>query len=218
MLTTLNALVTATASSASSASARDKTSSSSSSSSSSTRRALMFRSVASPLVLGSVLNLGASTDAPRLGLTSFNGVNTGLTLCPTNSQNCVGTADEFNDASRYIPAWVYNDEEAVARGKAAVDVAQAMDTLVEVINTTDCDGYEAKIVARTDDYLRAEYTSPFFGFVDDVEFYFPAGQKSRVEYRSASRVGESDFDANRKRIKTLRLALQKKGWRSVGFS
>jgi len=193
-------------------------SSSSSSSSSTSRRALMFRSVASPLVLGSVLNLGASGDAPRLGLTSFNGVNTGLTLCPTNSQNCVGTADEFNDSSRYIPAWVYNDEEAVARGKAELTVAQAMDALIDVINTTDCDGYEAKIVTRTDDYLRAEYTSPFFGFVDDVEFYFPAGQKSRVEYRSASRVGESDFDANRKRIKTLRLALQKRGWRSVGFS
>jgi uncharacterized protein (DUF1499 family) len=35
--------------------------------------------------------------------------------------------------------------------------------------------------------------------------------------RSASRVGESDFDINRKRIKAIREALQQKGWRSLGF-
>lgn len=38
-------------------------------------------------------------------------------------------------------------------------------------------------------------------FVDDVEFWFPPGKKSIVEYRSASRVGNYDFDINRKRIK-----------------
>ena len=37
-------------------------------------------------------------------------------------------------------------------------------------------------------------------FVDDVEFYFPDG-KNIVEYRSASRLGESDGDINRKRIR-----------------
>lgn len=45
------------------------------------------------------------------------------------------------------------------------------------------------------------------GFVDDVEFYFrPDG--STVEYRSASRIGEGDFDVNRKRIRDIRVALQ----------
>jgi hypothetical protein len=41
--------------------------------------------------------------------------------------------------------------------------------------------------------------------------------KSEVEYRSASRVGESDFDINRKRIRDIRKALEPKGWKSVGF-
>lgn len=54
------------------------------------------------------------------------------------------------------------------------------------------------------------------GFLDDVEFYFPPGSPT-VEYRSASRIGESDGDINRKRIKALRQALEKKGWQSVGF-
>jgi len=53
--------------------------------------------------------------------------------------------------------------------------------------------------------------------VDDVEFYFPGGAGSRVEYRSASRLGQSDGDVNRKRIKALREALQKSGWRSIGY-
>lgn len=37
--------------------------------------------------------------------------------------------------------------------------------------------------------------------VDDVEFWFPPGKSSIVEYRSASRLGNFDFDYNRKRIK-----------------
>ncbi|XP_022897155.1 uncharacterized protein LOC111410824 isoform X2 [Olea europaea var. sylvestris] len=51
-------------------------------------------------------------------------------------------------------------------------------------------------------------------FVDDVEFWFPPGKKSIVQYRSASRMGNFDFDINRKRIKVLRLELEKKGWAS----
>ena len=37
--------------------------------------------------------------------------------------------------------------------------------------------------------------------VDDVEFWFPPGKKPIVEYRSASRLGNFDFEVNRKRIK-----------------
>ncbi|MCD7463576.1 hypothetical protein HAX54_050877 [Datura stramonium] len=38
--------------------------------------------------------------------------------------------------------------------------------------------------------------------VDDVEFWFPPGKKSIVQYRAASRLGNYDFDANR-RIKNV---------------
>ena len=54
-------------------------------------------------------------------------------------------------------------------------------------------------------------------FIDDVEFYFPPGDKSVVEYRSASRIGESDGNINRKRIKAIRQALEKKGWATTGY-
>ncbi|CAN6296957.1 unnamed protein product [Urochloa humidicola] len=51
-------------------------------------------------------------------------------------------------------------------------------------------------------------------FVDDVEFWFPPGNKPIIQYRSASRSGFVDFSANKKRVKELRLALEKKGWAS----
>jgi uncharacterized protein (DUF1499 family) len=41
----------------------------------------------------------------------------------------------------------------------------------------------------------------FIQLVDDVEFWFPPGKNTIVEYRSASRLGNYDFDYNRKRIK-----------------
>ncbi len=63
-----------------------------------------------------------------------------------------------------------------------------------------------KILAAQENYIRAEFTSALFRFVDDVEFYFPEEQASEtvIHIRSASRVGYYDFGANRKRIERIR--------------
>ena len=58
-------------------------------------------------------------------------------------------------------------------------------------------------VARHDgDYLRAEFTSRIFRFVDDVEFLFDDAARV-VRFRSASRVGRSDLGVNRRRMTEL---------------
>ena len=44
------------------------------------------------------------------------------------------------------------------------------------------------------------------GYVDDVEFYLNA-DKSIIEVRSASRLGESDLGVNRDRIEAIRTKL-----------
>lgn len=61
-----------------------------------------------------------------------------------------------------------------------------------------------KVVERN--YIRAEFTSKVFRFVDDVEFYFPDTQSKEmlIHVRSASRVGQSDLGVNRKRIEQIR--------------
>jgi uncharacterized protein (DUF1499 family) len=62
------------------------------------------------------------------------------------------------------------------------------------------------IVVAENDYIRVEFTSMIFRFVDDVEFYFPVTEAGTtvIHVRSASRVGYSDFGVNRKRIETIR--------------
>lgn len=58
----------------------------------------------------------------------------------------------------------------------------------------------AKIISETENYIHAEFSSSLFGFVDDVEFYFP---EDSLHMRSASRVGHSDMGQNRKRLNTI---------------
>ncbi|KAJ8748888.1 hypothetical protein K2173_013321 [Erythroxylum novogranatense] len=131
-----------------------------------------------------------------------------LSLCRA-TKNCISTSENISDIIHYTPPWNYNGGR-----KNPVSREVAMEELIHVIKSTKPDKYTPRIVEQKDDYLCVEYQSPILGFVDDVEFWFRPGNKSIVEYRSASRIGNFDFDVNRKRIKTLRLALEKKGWAS----
>jgi len=83
---------------------------------------------------------------------------------------------------------------------------QAIEALAKIVEATP----RARIITRSADYLYAEYESALFGFVDDVEFYFEPGAK-RVQVRSASRVGYSDFGVNRARVEDIRRRLAASG-------
>ncbi|XWS45938.1 hypothetical protein CRYUN_Cryun14cG0022200 [Craigia yunnanensis] len=133
-----------------------------------------------------------------------------LALCPA-TKNCISTSENASDLTHYAPPWNYNGGR---NRKKPVSREVAMEELLQVIKSTKPDKYTPKIVDKKDDYVVVEYGSPILGFVDDVEFWFPPGKKSIVEYRSASRIGNFDFDVNRKRIKALRQELEKKGWAS----
>jgi len=50
-----------------------------------------------------------------------------------------------------------------------------------------------------------------------IPFYAPRTTKQLADNRSASRIGESDGQINRKRIRAIRKELEKVGWRSAGF-
>ncbi|MCO5609552.1 hypothetical protein L7F22_063781 [Adiantum nelumboides] len=169
--------------------------------------------------------LRSSTAALMLAFFRFSGTKPSylgvqknppsLALCPP-TPNCISTSEELNDPSHFVPPWTYNPEDG--RGKKnPVSREQAMRELLDVIKSTKPDNFTPKIVEQRHDYVYVEYETPLFGFVDDVEFWFPPGDRSLVEYRSASRFGKTDFDINRKRIRALRLALEKKGWQSVGY-
>ncbi len=60
-----------------------------------------------------------------------------------------------------------------------------------------------ELIEEKADYLYFECMTPLMRYVDDVEFYCD-GQVIHV--RSASRLGYSDLNANRKRIEAIRAA------------
>ena len=61
------------------------------------------------------------------------------------------------------------------------------------------------VVTSTSDYLHAEFRSLVFRFVDDVEFVVDP-KASVIHFRSASRVGYSDWGVNRRRMERIREA------------
>eukprot|EP01025_Chloroclados_australasicus_P041560 TRINITY_DN4405_c0_g1_i5.p1 TRINITY_DN4405_c0_g1~~TRINITY_DN4405_c0_g1_i5.p1 ORF type:complete len:210 (+),score=20.57 TRINITY_DN4405_c0_g1_i5:372-1001(+) len=180
----------------------------------SSRRELVLNSV-SVTVLGALFNFGAAPRPSGLGIKYYGGGVKTLALCPP-TPNCISTAEELNDHTHYVPTWNYMPQDGRGR-KGKVPQTQAMEELVEVVESLKPDNFTPNIIKRTADFLYVEYESPTFGFIDDVEFWFPESKPGIVEYRSASRIGESDGEINRKRIKAIRKALEKKGWESSGF-
>lgn len=69
---------------------------------------------------------------------------------------------------------------------------------------------DAAVKVDEADYLRAEFTSAVFRFVDDVEFHLRPDE-GIIAARSASRTGYYDFGANRARIEALRGELRARG-------
>ncbi len=66
----------------------------------------------------------------------------------------------------------------------------------------------ARVVANQGPYLRVEFTSGFFKFVDDVEF-LAVPEQGLIHFRSASRLGKWDIGANRKRMEELKQEFMK---------
>ena len=122
---------------------------------------------------------------PTLGATAGR-----LLPCP-DSPNCVCSQDPDADHQIAPLAFTGPGPAALARLKAVV-LAQP----------------RAKLTGERDGYLRAEFTSRIFRFVDDVEFLLDEPAKV-IHVRSASRVGHSDLGVNRKRVEQLREAFVK---------
>ncbi len=117
------------------------------------------------------------------------GINNGeLTPCP-KTPNCVNS--QAVGEKQYIQPIRYAGTRRAARAR----LLQTLESEKRI-----------KILTAQENYIRVEFTSALFRFVDDVEFYFPEEQAGEtvIHIRSASRVGYSDLGANRKRIERIR--------------
>ena len=111
------------------------------------------------------------------------GINDGkLAPCPS-SPNCVSSF-------------------ATEPDRAIRPLNSDLKTIERIVKTLD----GAEIVEASPGYLRVEFTSAIFRFVDDVEFYF---KSNTIQLRSASRLGYSDLGVNRERIESIRLLFNK---------
>jgi uncharacterized protein (DUF1499 family) len=122
------------------------------------------------LLVGALFNIGAAPRPSNLGVQDYYGVKT-LSLC-SQAPDCIATSEEGNDLTHYAPNWQYNPEDGRGMRKPATQ-EQAMQELVDVVQSLKPDNYEPNIIQRTVDYLYVEYSSPTLGFIDDVEFWFP---------------------------------------------
>ena len=67
-----------------------------------------------------------------------------------------------------------------------------------------------EVITEEADYLRVEYQTPLLRYIDDVEFRHDINNQ-QIQVRSASRVGQSDMGANRKRVEKIRITFNKQG-------
>jgi uncharacterized protein (DUF1499 family) len=120
---------------------------------------------------------------PKLGIDDSK-----LMPCP-KTPNCVNS--QAHDEKHYIEPINYSGARQAAH-----------DRLLQIIRSEK----RTEILTDQEDYIRVEFTSALFRFVDDVEFYFPKenADDKVIHVRSASRVGSSDLGANRKRIERIR--------------
>lgn len=108
-----------------------------------------------------------------------------LKPCPSRP-NCVNS-QATEEGHRIAPLEIRGRvEEALPKLRALIDAMP-----------------RTRVVTHAPDYLRVEFTSRVFGFVDDVEFSLDAAA-GVVHVRSASRVGYSDLGVNRRRVETIR--------------
>lgn len=77
-------------------------------------------------------------------------------------------------------------------------IEESRQRLLEIIRSFD----RATVVRNDGNYLKVEFRSAVFSFIDDVEFEFDDASKF-IHFRSASRSGYYDFRVNRRRMEAI---------------
>jgi uncharacterized protein (DUF1499 family) len=117
---------------------------------------------------------------PAIGL-----VNGLLSACP-KTPNCVSTNQE--DLNRFMLPVKYD----------GLTLEEAKEILREVLATLP----KLSVVKDEGAYLHAEAQTMVFEYTQDVEFLFDEKTKE-LHFKSASRVGYTDFGSNKRRMQSV---------------
>ena len=136
------------------------------------------------LAVGLMLKLGSDSRSMSVSVGLVEGR---LMACPP-SPNCV-SSDALPADSHYI---------APISDPAGSKWADLLETVRGMPRAT--------LIEQRGDYAHFTFTTGFWRFVDDVEFHHRP-EAAEIAIRSASRVGQSDWGTNRKRLEALRVTL-----------
>ena len=116
------------------------------------------------------------------------GILNGRLAPAPSSPTAVSTFASLNDEQHYIAP--------ISSSKSRVKDKETIKALLATWPRT-------QLITETQNYLHYECTSLVFRFVDDLEIYIDE-TTNLIHFRSASRVGHSDFGLNRKRVNHLK--------------
>ena len=147
---------------------------------------LLYSVIGIVVIIGlvSVVLSISSRKQPELGL-----LNGQLRPCPA-TPNCVCSEQQVEGA--FVEPLVYATTADVAWRKIKYAIVET----------------GGVVLTEQDGYLHAVYETPVMRFVDDVELRLDENNQV-IHVRSASRVGNSDLGANRKRVARIRAAFDK---------
>ena len=153
---------------------------------------LLIVIIAAPLVLFAVGQMGLLRGQQPTDL----GVKEGRLKRLSPTPNCVSSqASLYPDHAQ--AAYSAIDPLPLKAGDAATSQAILSKVLKAMPGVT--------LVTEQPDYLYAHAETRLLKYTDDVEFWFnPATQM--IDMRSASRLGQKDFAANRNRLEAVRAA------------
>jgi uncharacterized protein (DUF1499 family) len=109
-----------------------------------------------------------------------------LPPCPS-TPNCVST--------------MATDAHAIAPMQYTTTRQEAMQRLLGILRSIP----RTTIVATDEHSITVQFRTAVFRFVDDATFLFDDATNT-IHFRSASRVGSSDFGVNRRRMESIRKA------------
>ena len=148
------------------------------------KKLLMTASIIIGLMLLALIALGMASHYTAADVGVVGGK---LKVCP-DSPNCVcSEAYSDSDPAHHIPPI------KIGTGDMQLPWNLLKQSIID---------QGGAIVSEHENYLHAEFTSPIFRFVDDLEMRADQ-QNGVIHLRSASRVGRSDLGANRKRVEAI---------------
>lgn len=136
----------------------------------------------------------------------FAFVSTLLAGCGAFTEHRVG---RIQDRLTACPAWprcVSSFENSQRHGIAPLALTAEAARAWSAARLAVASMERTRIVDEQADYLRAEITSPWHFYTDDLELLLRVEQKE-IAVRSTGRIGYYDFEVNRDRVEALRAAL-----------